>query len=295
MKSLLYILSIFFLLLPQTKANNSIAIPEPVGAIGDIAVNAAEVAPELKPAVDAFNIGMGIIGVKNLTKGVANYAKQIPNEVKGLIQKNESIRAVITAKYLEWRVAVANLDNLDDAKKQLIAKQEQVWRALGVADDAIAGGSYIVRETWNGFANIFKANADEIAEAATKIKNYRIAQNAGTQGNYGYLEGTVNGKAVDSKMWRSGQVLENEPQIFKAIEIEGASGGTWLRNTDSEYKMLNKLTNDLGGKIGNKYPNISGEMKIISENPYCTSCQGIIQQFNEMFPNIKLILIDGVK
>ncbi|MFK8288264.1 deaminase domain-containing protein [Capnocytophaga canimorsus] len=36
-------------------------------------------------------------------------------------------------------------------------------------------------------------------------------------------------------------------------------------------------------------------MKIVSENPYCTSCQGVIQQFNTMFPNVKIILIDGVK
>jgi hypothetical protein len=49
------------LLLPQTKANNSIAIPEPVGAV---AVNAAEVSPELQPAVNIFNGAMGIIGVK---------------------------------------------------------------------------------------------------------------------------------------------------------------------------------------------------------------------------------------
>ncbi|MFJ1381182.1 deaminase domain-containing protein [Capnocytophaga canimorsus] len=40
---------------------------------------------------------------------------------------------------------------------------------------------------------------------------------------------------------------------------------------------------------------MTGVLKIISELPYCTSCQGVIQQFNEMFPNVKLILIDGVK
>ncbi len=33
----------------------------------------------------------------------------------------------------------------------------------------------------------------------------------------------------------------------------------------------------------------------ICEISYCTSCSGIIQSFNEMFPNIKLILIDGIK
>ncbi|WP_290124641.1 deaminase domain-containing protein [Capnocytophaga ochracea] len=36
-------------------------------------------------------------------------------------------------------------------------------------------------------------------------------------------------------------------------------------------------------------------MKIISELPYCNSCTGVIQQFNEMFPNVKITLIDGVK
>jgi hypothetical protein len=144
-------------------------------------------------------------------------------------------------------------------------------------------------------AAVIRGTAEEVAEAAEKIKNYRIAQNAGKSGNYGYLDGSLNGKAVDNKMWRSGTALESEPQIFKAIEVEGTAGKTWLRTTDSEYKMLNKLASDLGAKTGGKYPNITGAIKIISENPYCASCQGIIQQFREMFPNIKLILIDGVK
>ena len=94
-------------------------------------------------------------------------------------------------------------------------------------------------------------------------------------------------------MWLSGEAKpEIEPQIFKAIKIEGKGGRRWLRNIDSEYKMLNKLAEDLGGKYN---PNIKGEIKIISELPYCNSCTGVIQQFNEMFPNVKIILIDGVK
>jgi hypothetical protein len=89
--------------------------------------------------------------------------------------------------------------------------------------------------------------------------------------------------------------LADEPKIFTATEVEGAGGKTWLRTTDSEYKMLNKLASDLGGTPGVVKSNIYGEIKIISENPYCASCQGIIQQFNQMFPNIKLILVDGAK
>ncbi|WP_172917730.1 hypothetical protein [Capnocytophaga canis] len=46
-----------------------------------------------------------------------------------------------------------------------------------------------------------------------------------------------------------------------------------------------KLAKDLGAEKGKVYPYITGELKIVSENPYCTSCQGVIQQFNEMFTN----------
>lgn len=59
--------------------------------------------------------------------------------------------------------------------------------------------------------------------------------------------------------------------------------------------MLNRLANELGAEKGRVYRKMQGELKIISELEYCKSCTGIIQQFNEMFPNIKLILVDGVK
>ncbi|GIM58155.1 deaminase domain-containing protein [Capnocytophaga canimorsus] len=56
-----------------------------------------------------------------------------------------------------------------------------------------------------------------------------------------------------------------------------------------------KLAKDLGAEKGKIYSHIKGELKIVSERTYCPSCQGVIQQFNEMFPNVKLILIDGAK
>ncbi len=150
------------------------------------------------------------------------------------------------------------------------------------------------RPNWNGYTNIFKATTDEIAEATTKIKNYRIGNNLKGK-NIGYLEGSVNSNTIDNKMWLSGNVIDGEPQIYEAISVTGNSGGTWLRNTDSEYKMLNKLAESLGAVKSGKYPNITGELKIVSENPYCASCTGIIQQFHEMYPNVKLILVDGAK
>ena len=71
--------------------------------------------------------------------------------------------------------------------------------------------------------------------------------------------------------------------------------GDRLRIRDSKYKMLNQLANDLGGDKGQSYLDIKGTLKIVSENTYCPSCLGVIQQFNKMFPNVKLKLIDGVR
>ncbi|ATA91591.1 hypothetical protein CGC56_05050 [Capnocytophaga canimorsus] len=55
------------------------------------------------------------------------------------------------------------------------------------------------------------------------------------------------------------------------------------------------ITQDLRAEKGKIYTHITGKLKIVSERVYCASCQGVIQQFNEMFPNVKLILVDGVK
>ncbi|MEY8862123.1 deaminase domain-containing protein [Tenacibaculum singaporense] len=137
------------------------------------------------------------------------------------------------------------------------------------------------------------ATIEEIKDALNKIRDYRTGKAGG--GNYGYLEGIVNGRVVDNAPIRSGNVIEGEPQIFEAIPVTGSDGTTWLRNTDSEYKMLNKLASDIGGIKGQIFHDVSGNLKIISENPYCSSCQGIVQQFSNMFPNIEITLIDGVR
>ena len=62
----------------------------------------------------------------------------------------------------------------------------------------------------------------------------------------------------------------------------------WNRITDSEYRMINKLalTLELGATLNSVYTNYRGTIKIVSELPYCVSCQGVIQQFNQMFPNV---------
>jgi hypothetical protein len=112
------------------------AIMEVAGAIGDIAVNVANINSELKSAIDAYNLAMGIIGVKNIGKGVVNFAKQIPREVKELIKNNNSIRSLVAAKYRDWKVALYGIDELTEAEQKLLAEQMQIWRALDISSNS---------------------------------------------------------------------------------------------------------------------------------------------------------------
>lgn len=59
--------------------------------------------------------------------------------------------------------------------------------------------------------------------------------------------------------------------------------------------MLNKLADCLGEVKGEISSDVTGVLKTVSENPYSASYQGIIQQFGDMFPNIEIKLIDGVR
>lgn len=202
----------------------------------------------------------------------------------------------------------AGLDNFARTDiDNLSAIDDYLLRNPGSGDDLLAGFSRVGQYTDEFISGIKNSSNDlshlngrsgtpsEIADAVVRIKQHRIDVNQPGGGNYGYLDGNVDGLPVDNKMWRSGAYQDGEPQIFEAIVVEGGAGRSWLRVTDSEFKMLNSLADSLNGVGGEVYPNISGSIRIVSENPYCASCQGIIQQFNQMFPNINLVLIDGVK
>ncbi|AXG75223.1 hypothetical protein DVK85_04525 [Flavobacterium arcticum] len=83
-----------------------------------------------------------------------------------------------------------------------------------------------------------------------------------------------------------------EAHVFTASVV-----GNYLRITDSEYRMLNKLALTLkpNAVLGYIYVDVVGNLKIVSENIFCVSCQNAIKQFNQMFPNVNITLIDGTR
>jgi len=156
--------------------------------------------------------------------------------------------------------------------------------------DTLYGGDYL-RTAYNSQALGLRASENEVLFATYRVMGFR-GVNVGR--NYGFVQGVVNGIEVDSRIWESGDANPAvEPQLFRAIEVQGATG-KWLRNTDTEYKMLNYWAAKLGAEKGSVHPEYRGFLQIVSERPYCLSCKGVVEQFHQMFPNITLILVDGI-
>ena len=115
------------------------ALAEVVGAVGNIVVNTQDIDPNssLGQVVNSYNLAMGVIGIKNLGQAGYKFAKNLPQATKELLQKNGSLRAQLVAYYQKWQTEVAQLDNLSQAEKQLVEKQREVWKVLGLWDDII--------------------------------------------------------------------------------------------------------------------------------------------------------------
>jgi hypothetical protein len=46
-------------------------------------------------------------------------------------------------------------------------------------------------------------------------------------------------------------------------------------------------------RTGGKPEAAQGDIELNSKNDFCESCQGVIEMFREMFPNVKLTLKAG--
>jgi The BURPS668_1122 family of deaminases len=184
-----------------------------------------------------------------------------------------------------------------------------------------------IKET--GLKNTRIANPEERLAAETHIKNFETEQaTAGVKldgKNLGYIEGEITRRnsltglndehnpatKIQTSVGENELTNLQKAQFFNTktvdkgnnIHPEGVQGvNAWSRTRDSEYLMLTRLVFDMQAKFpkfvfkqGQIYDDIVGDLKIISTNPYCISCQDVIKQFNTAFPNINLILIDNIK
>ena len=83
-------------------------------------------------------------------------------------------------------------------------------------------------------------------------------------------------------------MLEKSP--FKTLDVNNKNivngEGAWSRSVDAEYKILS----DIQKRLGNNF-NATGEVKLYKRLIPCPSCEGVINQFQKMYPNIKVEII----
>jgi hypothetical protein len=110
---------------------------EVAGAVGNIAVNTQTIDPNsnLGKAVMAYNLGMAVIGVKNLAVGGYKFVVALPENTKNLLQQSKGLRLLLKERYVEWQSARTAANNLTLEEKTLLDQQEKVWKALGIVDD----------------------------------------------------------------------------------------------------------------------------------------------------------------
>lgn len=129
---------------------------------------------------------------------------------------------------------------------------------------------------------------------------------AKNKGNFGYSEANIEGidkteyfahSSIQTEIPSvkgSGISVKTESSPFKATEVNGDNivngEGAWSRDVDTEYKMLS----DIQSRLGDNY-NASGTIKLYTELEPCPSCQSVIEQFKQMYPNIDVEVVYSVK
>ena len=109
---------------------------------------------------------------------------------------------------------------------------------------------------------------------------YRLANQVGWRKNVAAMVYDVDGisgsdVAVSGMADRVGAVGMPENPIFIAD-----------RAADSEWKLLENLAAKLN-------PNSAGSVNIYSERTVCSSCQSVIQQFQQRFPGVRVDVTVG--
>ncbi|WOD63532.1 T7SS effector LXG polymorphic toxin [Niallia taxi] len=99
------------------------------------------------------------------------------------------------------------------------------------------------------------------------------------QSSINELKGNLEHKVSDIS-------LQPKNPMFKATEAVGKNGFSYLRNTDTEYKILNDIASRLGENT-----QATGKIRLFTELDTCDSCNNVIAEFAAKYKNIELEVI----
>lgn len=143
--------------------------------------------------------------------------------------------------------------------------------------------------------NLTNAKILELDNKAITFKRNELRSSEKRSGNIGIMELDGNTYYAHSHLdtyadkgyknltqtTRDNLILKPTTEILKAKEVDG-----YIRNSDSEYKLLNYITTQ-------KQPSDTFTVNMLSERCMCESCVGVMEQFKEMYPNATINIVSN--
>lgn len=89
----------------------------------------------------------------------------------------------------------------------------------------------------------------------------------------------------------TGITYKPQSSPFNYYNVDGnniINTDNWARYVDAEYKILTEISNMLGSDY-----NATGKIVLYTEKIPCISCENVIAEFNETYPNIELVVVYG--
>ena len=208
-----------------------------MGAVGDIGVNVSQhIDPHssLGQVVNSYNLAMGVIGIKNLGQAGYKFAKNLPQATKELLQKNGNLRVQLAKRYQGWKKGIEKLKTLNKEERNLLDKQEEVWRSLGFVDDF---KKLIYRNvSYEDFIKTFNAT-DEQYKIAFKLwgeekwdELYKFFKENGINEGNGVVWPPYSGFSKVNKTIPANKYTLRIDRFQKETSLGGGFGSPILRN-----------------------------------------------------------------
>ncbi|WP_260449135.1 deaminase domain-containing protein [Listeria booriae] len=274
-------------------------------------------------ALDAVQAGSKLTLKQTAKQGLSNLdamGKQALRESAERIRKIPSVVSdVASSTKAQLKNATVNAGKIADTVKtglmNLNPRRIAIWQdsadGLHIVHDAAENAktfeNMAIKFVSGGNGSIDKFPT-RIIDMATEshivdsVRDFRgsLPSKYKKSGNVAFAEVRIEGIAEDSFFAHSSIDVPNatvqervpniskqpEKPIFEATEAVGKDGLAYMRDSDTEYKILNDIASKLGDNV-----DVAGKIKLFTELDTCSSCNRIIAEFSAKFKNITVEVI----
>lgn len=143
--------------------------------------------------------------------------------------------------------------------------------------------------------------SDQAFKQSIELYKSKLPAWAQTSGNFAYAKANIEGvsktdyfahSAINTEIpsvQGSGISIQPEHDIFNALNVNSSNvingENAFSRTVDTEYKIFTDIANSIPNRT------VSGTVVIYTELKPCVSCDTVISQFSEMYPNVKITIL----